>query len=162
MASTDTVRTRTPGQQRLVSAPTELVVYYVKGKAGKTASFTPGASDGLVSNVVNIPFTISNRTSNAFPPTDLYCMNGQVFAPNNTNTPAGQPAVSAQVFNPSEGQTVGVSGSGWILDLLFDATSSKSNALISADAGHSSGSLINHRRYSNPARIFSCRGSSYF
>ena len=119
--------------------PTELVVYYVKGKAGKTASFTPGASDGLVSNVVNIPFTISNRTSNAIPPTDPQCMNGQVFAPNNASTPAGQPAVSAQVFHPTEGQTVGVNGSGWILDLLFDATSSMSNALISADAGYSSG-----------------------
>lgn len=119
--------------------PSELVVYYVKGKAGKTASFTPGALDGLVSNVVNVPFTISNRSSNAVPGTTPHCMNGQVFVPNNASTPAGQPAVSARVFHPTEGQTVGVNGSGWILDLLFDATSSMSNALISADAGYKSG-----------------------
>lgn len=119
--------------------PSELVVYYVKGKAGKTATFTPNASDGLVSNVVNIPFTISNRSSNAVPGTNPQCMNGQMFTPNNATTPSCQPPVSAQIFHPTQGQTVGVNGSGWLLDLLFDATSSASNALISADAGYSSG-----------------------
>ena len=119
--------------------PSELIVYYVNGKAGKTASSTPGAADGLFSNVVSVPFTISNRSSNANAGTVPQCMNGQVFVRNNATTPAGQPAVSAQVFHPSEGQTVGVNGSGWILDLLFDATSSMSNALISADAMYNSG-----------------------
>lgn len=119
--------------------PSELVVYYVKGQAGTTASFTPGVSDGLVSNVVNVPFTISNRTSPTTPSTVPQCQNGQMYTPNNATTSASQPAISAQVFHPTEGQTVGVNGSGWILDLLFDATSSASNALISSDAGYNSG-----------------------
>ncbi len=92
--------------------PSELVVYYVRGTAGKTASSAPGVSDDLVSNVVNIPFTISNRTSNATPGTEPHCQNGQMYTPNNATTPAGQAAVSAQVFHPTEGQMVGVNGSG--------------------------------------------------
>jgi len=116
-----------------------IVIYYVHGQAGKTASFAPGVSDGLISNVVNIPFTISNRTSIATPSVLSHCENGQMYSPNNATTSAGQPAISAQVFHPTEGQTVGVGGAGWILDLLFDATSSMSNALISGDAGYSSG-----------------------
>lgn len=119
--------------------PSELVVYYVKGKAGKSASFMPGVSDGLVSNVVSIPITISNRTSNTTPSTTPHCENGQVYSRNNATTSTGQPAVSAQVFHPTEGQIVGVYGSGWILDLLVDATSSMRNALISGDAMYSSG-----------------------
>lgn len=119
--------------------PSELVVYYVRGTAGKTASSAPGVSDDLVSNVVNIPFTISNRTSNATPGTEPYCQNGQMYTPNNATTPAGQAAVFAQVFHPTEGQMVGVNGSGWILDLLFDSTSSMSNAFISGGAMYTSG-----------------------
>jgi len=117
----------------------ELVVYYIKGEAGKTASFAPQVSDGLVSNVVNVPFTISNRTSTTTPSAVPHCENGQMYTPNNATTSAGQPAISAQVFHPTEGQTVGVGGAGWILDLLFDATSSASNALISDNTKYNSG-----------------------
>lgn len=117
----------------------ELVVYYVKGKAGKEMTFTPGAPDGLISNVVQIPFTISNRSTNAIPPTTPQCMNGAVFMPNNATTPTGMPPVSAQIFNPHHGDVVGVNGSGWILDLLFDANSAMGNSLISQNAGYTSG-----------------------
>ncbi len=120
----------------------QLVVYYVKGQAGKTASFAPQVSDGLVSNVVNVPFTISNRTSPTTPNAVPQCENGQMYTPNNATTSADQPAISAQIFHRTEGQTVGVGGAGWILDLLFDATSSTSNTLISDNAMYNSG-LIN-------------------
>jgi len=117
----------------------ELVVYYVNQKAGKTMTFTPGSSEGLVSNVVQIPFTISNRSSNAVPQTTPHCTNGAMFMENNATTPAGMPQVSAQIFRPLNGDVVGVNGSGWILDLLFDATSTMANSLISQDAGYTSG-----------------------
>lgn len=117
----------------------ELVVYYVQGQAGKTASFAPRVSDGLVSNVVNVPFSISNRTSPSTPNAVPHCEDGQMYTPNSATTSAGQPAVSAQVFHPTEGQTVGIGGAGSILDLLFDATSAVSNTLISSDAMYNSG-----------------------
>ena len=117
----------------------ELVVYYVKDKAGTSMTFTPGASDGLVSNVVKVPFTISNRSTNAVPPTTPQCMNGAMFMQNNATTPAGMPPVSAQIFTPRNGDVVGVNGAGWILDLLFDASSSMANSLISEKAGYTSG-----------------------
>jgi len=119
--------------------PSELVVYYVKDKAGKNMTFTPGPSDGLVSNVVQIPFTISNRSTNAIPPTTPQCMNGAMFTENMATTPAGMPPVSAQIFNPNSGDVVGVNGSGWILDLIFDASSTMANSLISQNAGYTSG-----------------------
>ena len=119
--------------------PSELVVYYVKGKAAKNMTFTPGASDGLVSNVVNVPFTISNRSTNAVPPTTPQCMNGATFVQNSAITPAGMPPVAAQIFNPHNGDVVGVNGSGWILDLIFDASSTMANSLISESAGYTSG-----------------------
>lgn len=117
----------------------ELVVYYVEDKAGKEMPFTPGASDGLVSNVVRTPFTISNRSTNAVPPTTPQCMNGAMFTENNATTPASMPQVSAQIFNPHNGDVVGVNGSGWILDLLFNANSAMANSLISESAGFKSG-----------------------
>lgn len=47
--------------------------------------------------------------------------------------------VSVQIFHPSTGDTVGVNGSKWLLDIALDATSSTSNTLLSATNGYTSG-----------------------
>lgn len=66
-------------------------------------------------------------------------MNGAMFTQNSATTPAGMPQISAQIFNPHNGDVVGVNGSGWVLDLLFDANSAIANSLISESAGYKSG-----------------------
>lgn len=119
-------------------SPSKLIVYYVRGTAGKTVSFTPSVSDDLVFNVVNIPFTIFNWTLNTTSSTEPHCENGQMFTPNNATTSAGQAAVSTKVFHLTEGQMVGVDRAGWILNLLFNSTSSTGNALISGGAMYTS------------------------
>lgn len=121
------------------TGPSELVVYYVKGTAEKNASFTPGTADGLISNVVRVPFIISNRSTNTLPTSTTICVNGAMsMSSSMLHGVSPDKQVSVQIFHPSSGETVGINGSKWLLDIALDATSSMSNTLLSADNGYTS------------------------
>lgn len=119
--------------------PSEIVIYYVTGQAAKKMPLMPDAVEGLISNVASVAFSISNRTTIAVPPVVPRCTNNATYVPNNTTTSENTPQVSAQIFHPLSGDVVGVNGSGWILDLLFDANAIAANVLISGQSGYRSG-----------------------
>ncbi len=135
--------------------PSELVVYYVEGTAPKTATLTPSAADGLLSNIVSAPFTISNRSTNAVPSQIPACVNDQAYAPPMQNASSNPDEVTIQIFHPSPGEIVGVNGSGFLVDIAIDATSAASNVLLSADSGYTSG-------FVSPSSPFFHPGSNHF
>lgn len=118
--------------------PSEITMYYVNGTAGKTMPVNPGASDGLISNVATVAFTISNRTA-VVPSKMPQCVNGETYTPLPAMTDPNTPPYSIEIIHPRHGDVVGVNGSGWIIDLQLDANSEQANALITPQVGYKSG-----------------------
>lgn len=118
------------------TGPSELVVYYVEGKAGKTASYRP--TSGLLSNVVRVPFTISNRSENAVPDSTRTCYNGDVYEPQ-MNASGANSAVDITVPYPAAGDKVGVNGRGWLMSVAGTVSSSMYNSQLSNSSGYTSG-----------------------
>lgn len=118
--------------------PSEITMYYVNGTAGKTMPVNPEPSDGLISNVATVAFTISNRTA-AVPSTAPHCVNGATYTPLRSMTGPYMAPFSIEIIHPLQGDVVGVNGSGWILDLQLDADSAQANSFITPQTGYESG-----------------------
>lgn len=118
--------------------PSELVVYYVSGMAGMNATYMP--TEGLISNVMRVPFEITNRSSNAVP-SGQTCYNGDVYLP-----PANLSApTTVAVPYPRNGDVVGMDGAGWMMSVAVTASSPMYNNLLS-----SSGPVNYTAGYTNP------------
>lgn len=117
--------------------PSEVIVYYVSGQASKEMPTAPRASDGLISNVASVAFTISNRSDITASSLKRMCENGASYMPPSKANDMSK--ISAQIFHPRSGNIVGVNGSGWILDLVFNANSAVANAKIDSEDGYTSG-----------------------
>lgn len=132
--------------------PSELVVYYVEGIAGMNASYRP--TQGLLSNVVRVPFTISNRTENVVSSDIRTCYNGDIYQPQ-PNMSVGSSQVDVQVPYPAAGDQVGVNGSGWVMDVAGTVSSSIFNSQLSNSSGYTSG-------YSSPNSSTFAAGANAF
>lgn len=115
--------------------PSELVVYYVEGTAGMTAPYRP--TSGLLSNVVRVPFTISNRTENVASDSPT-CYNGDVYQAQ-PDVADSSMAVDISVPYPTAGDSVGVNGRGWLMDVAGTVSSDMYNAQLSNSSGYTSG-----------------------
>ena len=80
---------------------------------------------GLLSDVVVTPFHVTGAIS----PT----ANTSVFVP---GQPANASALQVVVFTPQPGETLGVNGFNFVIDLLAIASDERFNPLLTADAGY--------------------------